>query len=145
MPFQIIRRAAAHWEGDDSTGAGSISLGSGAFEGPYSLKSRVEDVPQANPEELIGAGLAGCFTMSLSNKLSESGHPPQRLDVTARVKMEEEPGRFSITLIELRVGGAVPGIDRGRFFALADEAKRTCPVSRALAGTTIELLEGDFA
>lgn len=145
MAFQIIRRASAQWQGSDAAGAGTISLGSGAFEGPYSLKSRVNDEPQTNPEELIGAALAGCFAMALSSKLAESGNPPTKLDARSRVKMEEEPGRFSITQIQLEIDGVVPGLTREEFFAVAEDAKKTCPVSRALAGTVVELVPGSFA
>jgi len=139
MGSRITRRASVEWRGDVESGAGSIALGSKAFEGPYSLRSRVEDVPQANPEELIGAANAACFTMSLSDLLSAEGTPPTSLDTKARVTMEEESGRYTITRIELDVVGDVPGCDKETFDRLAAQAKATCPVSRALAGTEIVL------
>jgi osmotically inducible protein OsmC len=117
-----------------------LALGSGAYEGPFSLKSRVEDVERAtNPEELIAAAEAGCFTMSLANLLSESGHPPEELSTTASVRLEQRDGRFSITTIELRTSGQVSGVSAERFEELAREAKETCPVSRVLAAAEITL------
>jgi osmotically inducible protein OsmC len=139
MGSRITRRASVEWRGDVESGAGTIALGSKAFEGPYSLRSRVEDVPQANPEELIGAANAACFTMSLSDLLSSQGTAPTSLDTKARVTMEEESGRYSITRIELDVVGEVPGCDSETFDRLAAQAEATCPVSRALAGTEIVL------
>jgi osmotically inducible protein OsmC len=121
-------------------GGGRLSLGSGAFEGPFSLKARVEDVERAtNPEELIAAAEAGCFTMSLANLLSEEGHPPDELTTTAGVRLEQRDGRFAITTIELKTQGQVPGVSAERFEELAREAKETCPVSRVLAGAEITL------
>jgi lipoyl-dependent peroxiredoxin len=139
MASKIARRASVQWRGDVENGAGTIALGSKAFAGPYSLRSRVEDVPQANPEELIGAANAACFSMSLSDLLSSQGTPPTVIDTRARVVMEEESSRYSITRIELDVVGEVPGCDDETFHRLAAQAKATCPVSRALAGTEIVL------
>jgi lipoyl-dependent peroxiredoxin len=121
-------------------GGGRLSLGSGAYEGPFSLKARTEDVERAtNPEELIAAAEAGCFTMSLANLLSEAGHPPEELTTTADVRLEQRDGRFSITTIELRTSGQVSGVSPEQFEELAREAKQTCPVSRVLAGAEITL------
>ncbi len=146
MSFRVTRRAHASWRGTVPEGGGRIELGSGAFEGPFSLRARTEDVNRAtNPEELVAAAEAGCFTMSLANLLSESGHPPEDLRTTASVRLQQEDGRFGIPLIELRTIGRVPGMDSARFGELAEEAKRTCPVSRALTGPDITLeasLEG---
>ena len=115
-----------------------MAVRSGAFDGPFSLHSRTEDAPETNPEELIGAAHAGCFTMSLSNLLTEAGHPPEHLETDAAVTLEGgEGGGFSITTIALRTRGRVPGIDEEAFRRLAERAKETCPVSRALAGTQI--------
>jgi osmotically inducible protein OsmC len=98
----------------------------------------MEEVERAtNPEELIGAAEAGCFTMSLANVLSEAGHPPDDLRTTAHVRLEQVDGRFSITRIELETVGQVEGVSAERFAELAAEAKSTCPISRALAGTEI--------
>lgn len=132
--MRITRRASAVWKGSVEAGGGELSLGSGAFTGPYSLRSRVEDVPQTNPEELIGAAHAGCFTMSLANLLTEAGTPPAQLSTKAAVRMEETPTGFSITRIELRTEADVAGVDDAAFQALAQQAKDTCPVSRALGG-----------
>jgi osmotically inducible protein OsmC len=113
-------------------------VGSGAFEGPFTFRARVEDVERAtNPEELIGAAEAGCFTMSLANTLTERGHPPNDLQTTAKVRLEQTDAGISVTLIELSITGDVPGIDQGTFASLAEQAKATCTVSRALAGTKL--------
>jgi lipoyl-dependent peroxiredoxin len=136
----VTRKAQASWAGTVPDGGGRIGLGSGAFEGPFTLRARVEDVERAtNPEELIGAAHAGCFTMSLANELSEAGHPPADLRTTASVRLEQQESGFTITRIELKSTGVVPGIDEASFMAAAERAKATCPVSRALAGTEIVL------
>jgi lipoyl-dependent peroxiredoxin len=140
VSIRVIRKAQASWQGTVPGGGGRIALGSGAFEGPFTLRARVEDVERAtNPEELIGAGHAGCFTMSLANLLSEAGHPPVDLRTTAEVRLEQLDQGFAITRIELHTVGEVPGIGAARFAELAEQAKATCPVSRALAGTEITL------
>ena len=134
------RKAQASWQGTVPDGGGRIAVGSGAFEGPFTLRARVEDVERStNPEELIGAAHAGCFTMSLASLLSESGNPPRDLRTAAAVRLEQlEPG-FRITRIDLSTVGDVPGVDAETFAALAEQAKATCPVSLALAGTEITL------
>jgi osmotically inducible protein OsmC len=140
VSFRITRRSRASWQGTVPEGGGRIELGSGAYEGPFTLRARTEDVERAtNPEELIAAAEAGCFTMSLANLLGEAGHPPEDLQTTASVRLEQQETGFSITLIELRTVGKVPGITAERFTELAAEAKRTCPVSRALSATEITL------
>ncbi len=122
-------------------GGGRLALGSGAFEGPFTLRARVEDGQHgANPEELIGAGHAGCFTMSLADLLSTEGHPPDDLATTARVHLEQTDTGWSITQIELHTTGSVEGVDGATFTRLAEQAKATCPVSRALAATEITLV-----
>lgn len=119
-------------------GGGRIALGSGAFEGAFTLRNRVEDeVRGTNPEELIAAAEAGCFTMSLANLLEEAGSPPQDLRTTARVRLEQKEEGFRITRISITTVGEVPGFDPDRFAQLAEQAKSTCPVSLALAGTEI--------
>ena len=139
MSFRVTRVADATWQGTVSEGGGRLDLGSGAFEGPYSLRARVEDVERAtNPEELIAAAEAGCFTMSLANLLGEAGHPARDLRTTARVRLEQVETGFDITLIELRAVADVPGVDAGTFERIAQEANN-CTVSRALAGTEITL------
>jgi lipoyl-dependent peroxiredoxin len=121
-------------------GGGRIALGSGAYEGSFTLRARVEDVErETNPEELIAAAQAGCFTMSLASLLSEQGTPPRDLRTTARVRLEQQDEGFRITRIAVKTVGDVPGVDAERFVALAEQAKATCPVSLALAGTEITL------
>jgi osmotically inducible protein OsmC len=140
MAVRVTRTAQASWQGDVAAGGGRIALGSGAYEGPFTLRARVQDVERAtNPEELIGAAHAGCFTMSLANLLAESGHPAADLGTSAHVRLEQLDGGFSITRIELDTVGDVPGVDADTFQRLAQQAKDTCPVSRALAGTEIAL------
>jgi lipoyl-dependent peroxiredoxin len=138
VSVRVTRRSEATWQGTVPEGGGRIALGSGAFEGPFTLRARVQDVERAtNPEELIAAAEAGCFTMSLANALSEAGHPPADLHTTAEVRLEQQESGFSITRISLRTVGEVPGIDGDTFRRLAAEAEAGCPVSRALAGTQI--------
>ncbi len=140
MAFRVIRTAQASWSGTVPDGGGRIALGSGAFEGPFTLRARVEEGQRgANPEELVGAGHAGCFTMSLADLLSTEGHPPDDLETTARVHLEQTDSGYAITRIELRTVGRVEGIDAATFTRLAEQAKATCPVSRALAATEITL------
>jgi osmotically inducible protein OsmC len=149
LGVRITRTAQASWQGTVPQGGGRIAVGSGAFDSPFTLKGRVDEVPGPNPEELIGAAHAGCFTMSLASLLEEAGHPPADLRTTAKVRLEQQATGFSITRIELDTTGDVPGVDADAFAALAQQAKATCPVSRALAGTevvlTARLLEGESA
>jgi osmotically inducible protein OsmC len=136
----VSRSAQATWQGTVPDGGGRLALGSGAWEGEFNLRNRVEDVERAtNPEELIAAAHAGCFTMSLANLLSEAGTPPADLTTTARVRLEQLDEGFRITRISLSTVGEVPGIDASRFAELAERAKSTCPVSLALSGTEIVL------
>ncbi len=140
MSIRVSRSAKASWQGTVPDGGGRISLDSGAYEGLFTLRARVEDVERAtNPEELIAAAEAGCFTMSLANLLSEAGSPPTDLRTTARVRLEQLDEGFRITRIAITTVGDVPGVDADQFVALAEEAKATCPVSLALAGTEITL------
>jgi lipoyl-dependent peroxiredoxin len=140
LSVRVSRTAQASWQGTVDDGGGRIALGSGAFEGAFTLKARVEDVDGGtNPEELIGAASAGCYTMSLASLLTEAGAPPNDLQTTARVRLEQTDGGFRITRIALNTTGDVPGFDGEQFAALAQEAKETCPVSLALAGTEITL------
>lgn len=134
-----VRKADAVWEGDLKAGQGKMKLGSGAYEGAYSFKSRFEEGAGTNPEELIGAAHAGCFSMALSNMLSEAGHVPKRVQTNAKVHLEMVEGAPKITKIELNTEGEVPGIDEKTFLDHAEKAKTGCPVSQALAGTQITL------
>jgi lipoyl-dependent peroxiredoxin len=133
------RIGSAVWEGTLKEGKGTVKLGSGAFEGPYSFSSRFENGAGTNPEELIGAAEAGCYSMALAANLGKAGHPPKRISTTANVKLEPSAGGFKITSIELDTEADVPGIDEGKFREQAELTKKTCPVSVALAGTEIKL------
>ena len=106
----MANTARAHWEGDLKTGKGTIGLGSGAFEGPYSFKTRFEGAPGTTPEELLGAAHAGCFTMALSLGLTTAGHPPTSLDTSAVVTLGKVGEAFAITRIDLTLKGVVPGL-----------------------------------
>jgi osmotically inducible protein OsmC len=134
-----VRKAQAEWKGDLAGGQGTMSLGSGAYTGSYSFKSRMEDGAGTNPEELIAAAHSGCFSMALSAMLSREGHVPDSVQTEARVHFEKVGDGFSITRIELSTVGRVPGIDQSTFEEFAAKAKAGCPVSRALAATEITL------
>lgn len=133
------RTAQATWQGDLESGRGTMRSPTGAVDGAYSFPSRFEDGEGTNPEELIGAAHAGCFSMALSLVLGEAGHQPDRIDTTASVTLGEVGGAPTITTVHLDVTGRVPGIDAAEFRRLAEEAKKGCPVSRALAGVDITL------
>ena len=133
------RTASAVWEGTLREGKGRVKLGSGAFEGQYSFASRFEEGAGTNPEELIGAAHAGCFSMALSAQLTKAGFPPKRVHTNAGVHFDKVGDGFSITSIDLTTEAEVPGIENTKFQELADGAKKGCPVSRALAGTQINL------
>jgi osmotically inducible protein OsmC len=134
-----VRKSQAVWEGDLLKGKGTMSLGSGAWSGPYSFGTRMQDQPGTNPEELIAAAHAGCFSMALSAALTKGGHPPRRIQTSAEVSFDKVGEGFKITRILLRTRGEVPGIDEAAFRKVADDAKRTCPVSQVLAGAEIAL------
>jgi lipoyl-dependent peroxiredoxin len=133
------RSSSAQWSGNLARGNGTMSLGSGAFEGPYSFASRFEDGEGTNPEELIAAAHAGCFSMALANVLSQAGHEPDSVSTTARVHLDKDDGGFSITRSELVTEVNVDGLDDAEFQQHADEAKRACPVSRALGAIEVDL------
>ncbi|MHB8088235.1 MAG: OsmC family protein [Anaerolineaceae bacterium] len=131
-----IRESSAVWQGNLVDGKGSMRLGSGAFEGTYSHASRFEDGPGTNPEELIGAAHAGCFSMFLSALLSKAGHVPTSIATTVKVHLGDGP---KITLLELSTIGIVPGIDEKTFIEFAEQAKKGCPVSQALSAVEMKL------
>ena len=135
-----VRTSEAEWKGNLREGQGTMKLGSGAFEGRYSFPSRFESGPGTNPEELIGAAHAGCFSMALSAGLSKAGFTPRRVHTTAKVYLEPVEGGFGITMIELQTEAQIPGIDEATFQQQAEGAKKNCPVSKALAGTHISLV-----
>lgn len=134
-----VRSADAEWEGSLKEGKGKMRFGSGAFEGQYSFSSRFEDGDGTNPEELIAAAHAGCFSMKLSGNLSNAGFPPNRVHTTAAVHLEKGDAGFSITRIDLTTEAEVPGIDAKTFEEQAEDAKANCPVSRLVTGAEITL------
>jgi len=134
-----VRTSDAQWEGDLQSGKGTMRFGSGAFEGQYSFASRFENGTGTNPEELIAAAHAGCFSMALSGGLSRAGHPPNRVHTTAKVHLEKGDAGFRISTIELETEAEVPGIDDAGFQEAAAAAKVGCPVSQALAAVDIKL------
>ena len=136
----ISRHATAHWEGDLKTGKGKLNTPQSGLmaDTPYGFNSRFGDLKGTNPEELIAAAHAGCFTMALSAKLTEAGHPPASLDTRADVDLSMEGGP-TISAIRLKVTARVPGIDEAKFRGIADDAKQNCPVSKALSAVPIEM------
>lgn len=134
-----VRNAEAQWRGKLRDGGGEVKLGSGAFEGRYSFPSRFETAGGTNPEELLGASHAACFSMALAFGLEKAGHPATRVHTTAKVHLDQAGGGFAISLIELETEAEVPGIDAARFQQEADGAKQNCPISKALAATKITL------
>lgn len=134
-----VRTAEARWEGALQDGRGTMAFGSGAFEGQYSFGSRFEEGPGTNPEELIGAAHAGCFSMFLSGVLGNAGHTPDDIATSARVHIDKVGEGFAITKVELQTRGRVPGLSDEEFRGYAEEAKEGCPVSRALAGVETTL------
>ena len=133
------RQATAEWHGNLMEGTGHMRFGSGAFDSAYDFRSRFGDGAGTNPEELIGAAHAGCFSMALSGILTKAGHPPQSVRTTAKVHLEKQGEGFAITRIELDTDAVVPGLDDAAFQGHADAAKKGCPVSKALAGVQIGL------
>lgn len=134
-----IRSAEAEWKGSVTEGGGTVRLGSGAFEGRYDFHSRMEEGAGTNPEELIAAAHAGCFSMALSAQLSSAGTPPTRIHTVAKVQLLKKPEGWAIPRIDLETEGEVPGVDEAAFLQAAETAKTNCPVSKALAGTEIHL------
>lgn len=134
------RTAEAEWKGNLAEGSGNLKVGSGAFDGPYSFKSRFEEGQAAtNPEELLGAAHAGCFTMALAAQLSRERIVPTRIHTEAKVKLEKIGEAFTITRIDLEMEAEVPGVDNEKFQKFANDAKQNCPLSKALAATEIHL------
>ena len=134
-----IRTSDAEWRGAVPGGEGSVRLGSGAFEGSYSFASRFEDGAGTNPEELLGAAHAACFSMALSLILGGAGVVPDRIRTSAIVEIVKRPDGFSISTVRLVTRAKVPGLDEAMFAACAGKAKSECPVSKALAGVEISL------
>ena len=146
--MMTARNGSAAWHGDLESGSGAIVVGDGFFEGAYSYQSRVGDEEGTNPEQLVAAALAGCFTMGVTALLSAAGHAPESPHTNARVRFRNIDGAPTLTRIDLETEGHVPGVDQQQFQGYADQAKATCPVSRALAGIpeivlTAELVDSE--
>jgi osmotically inducible protein OsmC len=131
-----IRSSSAEWKGTLKEGSGTMRVGSGAYDGPYTYASRFESGPGTNPEELVGAAHAGCFSMFLAALLTNAGYKPTRVATTATVHLGAGP---TITLIELTTQAEVPGVSETEFQEHAEAAMKGCPVSKALAGPEIKL------
>jgi osmotically inducible protein OsmC len=128
------RNGSAEWRGDLQNGSGSVTVGDGVFEGAYSFASRFGEGTGTNPEQLIAAAHAACFSMALSNILSQAGHAPDSVRTSAQVGLRNIDGAPTLTSVHLVTEGAVPGISLENFINFAEQAKANCPISRALAG-----------
>jgi lipoyl-dependent peroxiredoxin len=133
------RNSTAQWQGTLKDGSGTMRLGSGAYEGNFSFASRFESGDGTNPEELIAAAHAGCFSMALSNILGQAGYTPTSIATTASVHLGQTDGGFGITKIDLDTVGTVPDLNEVEFIKHAESAKANCPVSKALAAVDITL------
>ncbi|MBN2105151.1 OsmC family protein [bacterium] len=134
-----VRKSSAEWQGNLKEGKGQMKLGSGYFEGAYSFGSRFEKVQGTNPEELIGAAHAGCFSMALAHELDQQGYKPLSIKTEAEVQLDKTEEGFSISTITLNTRAEVPDVNSDTFNKIAEQAKSACPVSRALAGVEIRL------
>lgn len=134
-----VRKGSAQWKGTLKDGKGTVAVESGILEAPYSFSSRFEEGAGTNPEELIAAAHAGCFSMAFSLMLTQAGFPPDRIDTSASVHLEQKDGGFAITRIELSTRAVIPEIGEDTFLELAESAKKNCPVSKALQGPEITL------
>lgn len=134
-----VRKASAVWNGTLKEGNGTMRMQSGAYEGKYSFGSRFEEDPGTNPEELIAAAHAGCFSMALSGGLTRAGYTPEKVETSAKAHLEKVGEGFKITRIQLACQATIPGIDDAAFQEIAAGAKAGCPVSQALAGVDISL------
>ena len=132
-----VRTSSAEWKGTLKEGSGTMKVGSGAYEGPFTYASRFETGPGTNPEELVGAAHAGCFSMFLSALLTNAGFTPTQISTTATVHLTDGP---TISLIELNTEAEVPGLTEVDLQKQAEAAKKDCPVSKALAGPEIRLV-----
>ncbi len=138
--MNFTRKADAEWNGGIMDGKGTVKLGSGAFEGAYSFQSRFgDDTVATNPEELIAAAHAGCYTMALSGNLGKAGYEPKHIHTTAKVKIEKQGEGFVIPNIDLETEASIDGISDEEFQKIAEETKKTCPVSQVLSGAEISL------
>jgi lipoyl-dependent peroxiredoxin len=135
----MIRRASAQWHGSLKEGSGHVKTETGALDSPYGFRSRFEGGGETNPEELIAAAHAACFSMALSAALTNAGHPPKSIETTAAVQLNKLDSGWAINRIDLETAGEVPGIDAAAFEVAANGAKANCPVSKVLAGAEIHL------
>lgn len=134
------RTAKAEWKGDLKQGVGTVKLGSGAFEGGYSFSTRFEEGKGTNPEELIGAAHAACYSMALSAELGKIGFNPKSIQTTAKVHINKDTDGFKVNLIELDCQAQVPGVDKAQFQTVAEATKKGCPISKLLMpGTEVKL------
>jgi osmotically inducible protein OsmC len=140
----MTAKGSAEWKGDIPTGAGTFTAGD-TISGGYTFKSRFEDGPGSNPEQLIAAAHAACFSMALSSSLAQAGNPPESVHTDATVSLRLVEGTPTITKIDLVTVGRVPGVDQDTFAEHARKAKEGCPVSRALAGVPEITLEARIA
>ena len=134
-----IRTGEAEWQGDLQNGKGRMKVAGGAYEGAYSFASRFEEGAGTNPEELIAAAHAGCYSMAFSNDLAKAGHTPMSVNTTAKVHLETTDAGPTVTTIDLLCSAVVPGIDDATFQQIANSAKEGCPISRLLAAANITL------
>jgi lipoyl-dependent peroxiredoxin len=139
------RSATAQWKGAVADGDGTVALASGSFSGPYSWRSRFEQGTGTNPEELIAAAHAGCFSMALAAALQQAGYLPESIDTDANVKLDKQDNGFAITSISLATRARVSGIDDSEFQRVAADAERNCPVSKALAAVNSIQLDAKLA
>ncbi|MEV4705347.1 OsmC family protein [Actinoplanes sp. NPDC049316] len=128
-----IRTASARWSGNLTEGSGTVKTGKGGYEGNYSFKSRFEEGEGTNPEELIAAAHAGCFSMAFSKALADAGFTPTSVETTAKVHLDKTDAGFGVTRIDLETVGNVPNVDADTFQKLAEGAKENCPISRLLS------------
>lgn len=135
----MVRTSKAQWNGSLKEGNGTVALGSGAFDGAYSFGSRFENGTGTNPEELIAAAHAGCFSMALSAGLGKAGFSPTRISTDAKVHLEKVGEGFGITRIDLVTEAEIPGVDEATFKSHAEDAKKNCPVSKALSAVEVTL------
>ncbi len=134
-----VRMSEAVWEGNLKDGKGTMRLGSGAWQGSYSFASRFQEAGGTNPEELIGAAHAGCYSMALSHGMAQAGHTPTRVRTSARVHLEKSGEGFRISQIDLNCEAAVPGLSQEDFLKFAEDAKQNCPVSKLVTGARVNL------
>jgi len=134
-----VRKAEAVWHGSFKDGHGQMRFGEGDFELDYSAGSRFEEDPGGNPEQVLGAAHAGCFSMALASGLSKAGFPPEAIHTTAQVHLEKTEAGWSVTRIHLTTKVEAPGIEDSAFLELAHKAKQNCPISRALGSVEISL------